>query len=460
MFDTLRKFIQSAYGGATRVVGGLWSRYNGGGWSRWRSFLPSARFDWEKEAGDVWMNSIVAISIAWLGDRFPRPKFQIAKIARTGDEIPIGRHPVLDLWNRPNKFYGRRTMEKAIGLSLKIDGNAYIWKVRNRTKGIVELWWIPFYRCFPTWPQDGSEFIDGYMIWVDTARYWLPVEDIIHIKDGIDPRNERYGLAAVKATIREVVTLNYEGSYTAGILKNAGVPSVVIAPDTAAANAGHLRPSPEDAERIKDRFHANFGIDNDQAGNVMVMAGPYKVTSVGFSPEAMKLDRLPMNAMGRISASIGVAAMSVGLPDPGKTYSNLGEANKSSWGTVVAIQEIISDALRWQLLPEFKLDPQSYLVAYDYSEIQELQESLDALHTRTREDWKAGGITQNEYREQIGYDADPDGDRYYPGTGSPSDDPAPEDATDMSGLSLASPVKRLGLPDRLAHTPANGNGRH
>ena len=74
------------------------------------------------------------IYCVWLGDRFPRPKFQIAKIARTGDEIPIGRHPVLDLWNRPNKFYGRRTMEKAIGSSLKIDGNAYIWKVRNRTK--------------------------------------------------------------------------------------------------------------------------------------------------------------------------------------------------------------------------------------------------------------------------------------------------------------------------------------
>ena len=126
--------------------------------------------------------------------------FRSPRSPAPGDEIPIGRHPVLDLWNRPNKFYGRRTMEKAIGLSLKIDGNAYIWKVRNRTKGIVELLaWIP---SLPLLPHMASRRIGIHRWLYDLgrhARYWLPVEDIIHIKDGIDPRNERYGLAAVKS---------------------------------------------------------------------------------------------------------------------------------------------------------------------------------------------------------------------------------------------------------------------
>jgi HK97 family phage portal protein len=443
------KFLQSAYGGATRVIGGLWTRYNGQGWTRWRSFLPSARFDWEREAADTWMNSIVALSVSWLGDRFPRPRIQLSKIGRNGDYTPLGRHPLLELWNRPNKYYNRRTLEKAIGLGLKVDGNAYIWKVRNRTRGVVELWNIPFFRCFPTWPSDGSEFIDGYMVWVDTVRYWLPKDDVIHIRDGQDPRNERYGLSALRACLREVVTLNYEASYTAGILKNSGVPSVVIAPEVTAAAAGHLRPSPDDVKRIKDRFHENFGIDNDQAGSAMVLAGPYKVTSVGFSPEQMTLKDLPMNAMGRISASIGVAAMSVGLPDPGKTYSNLGEANRSSWGTIVSIQEVIGDALRWDLLPEFNLDPHSYAVTYDYSEIQELQEPLDAIHVRAREDWKAGITNLNETREILGYEPDPDGDRFFPGTGSEADEPAEPDAI---------PGVDVGIPKRLSLT--NGNGRH
>src|ERR1700722_308746 len=147
------KFLQSAYGGATKVIGGLWTRYNGQGWTRWRSFLPSARFDWEREAADTWMNSIVALSISWLGDRFPKPTIQLSKIARNGDYIPVGRHDVIKLWNRPNKFYGRRTMEKAVGLSLKVDGNAYIYKVRDRLGRVVELWWIPHFRILPTWPS-------------------------------------------------------------------------------------------------------------------------------------------------------------------------------------------------------------------------------------------------------------------------------------------------------------------
>ncbi len=369
----------------------------------------------------------MSLGISWLGDRFPRPAIHVAKIAKNGDHIPLGRHDAIDLWNRPNKYYSRRTLEKAIGLSLKVDGNAYIYKVRSNGGKVVELWWVPHWKINPTWPADGSEYIDGYRVQLDTVAYHLPPGDVIHIRDGIDPRNERLGLSALRANLREVVTVNYEASYTAGILKNGGVPGLVIAPDTAAAGAGQLRPSPDDAKRIKERFNDEFGIGNDRAGQVMVMAGPYKVTAVGFSPEAMRLDRLPLNAIGRISASIGVAPMSVGLPDPGKTYSNLAEANKTSWGTIVSMQELVAESLQWELLPEFGLDPRQYCWEYDYSQIAELQESLDAVHTRAREDWKAGVCMLNEAREAVGREPDPDGDRYFPNTGSP-DDVTPEPA--------------------------------
>jgi Phage portal protein len=245
----------------------------------------------------------------------------------------------------------------------------------------------------------------------------LPPSDVIHVRDGIDPRNERLGLAAVRSNLREVVTVNFESGYTASILKNAGVPSLAIVPDTEG-----LRPDKDDADRIKERFVDQFS--NDNVGAPTVMGGRYKIIELGFSPEKMMLDKLPQPAVSRIAASIGVAAMSLGLQDPNKTYANLGEANRSSWGTIVSVQELVAEALRYQYLPEFGLDPDVYLLEYDYSHIQELQESLDALHTRAREDWKAGGITRNEFREQVGYEPDPAGDTYFPGTegGSPGPD--------------------------------------
>jgi HK97 family phage portal protein len=403
------QILNSVYGAMKHVFGGLWSRYGGWGWSRIRLFLPSARFDWEREAGDVWSNSVVALAISWLGDRFPRPLMRLSKIARNGDYVPQGKNLPVSIWQRPNKYYGRRTLEKALGLSLKVDGNAYIYKVRDRLGRLCELWWIPHYRILPTWPSDGSEYIDGYRVWLDTAVYVLPPQDVIHIRDGIDPRNERLGIAAVKANLREVVTINLESGYTASLIKNAGVPSLAIVPDSEG-----LRPDRDDAERIKERFIDQF--TNDNVGSPTVMAGKYKIVELGFSPEKMMLDKLPKSAQAKVAAACGVALMSLGLEDPQKTYSNLSEANRTSWGSVVSIQELVAEALRYQYLPEFGLDPEQYLLEYDYSHIQELQESLDALHARVRDDWKAGGITQNEYREQIGYEPDPKGDRYFPGT--------------------------------------------
>jgi HK97 family phage portal protein len=400
--------LHDIYGSLTRVFGGLWSRYGGWGWSRIRLFLPGARFDWEREASDVWQNSIIGLGIAWLGDRLARPKLQVMKLMRNGELQPLARHPFTDLWNRPNTYYSRRTFEKAIGLSLKVDGNAYIYKVRDKLGRLAELWWIPHFRILPTWPADGSEYIDGYRVWLDTAVYHLPPEDVLHIRDGIDPRNERLGLSSVRASLREVCTINYESSYSAALLKNSGVPSIAILPDGEGTRA---YPSRDDAMTIKERFKDNFSGDN--TGEPVIIAGNYKIVPVGFSPEAMSLSVLPQNAAARVAASIGVAAMSLGLPDPGKTYSNLAEANRTSWGTIVAIQELIAEAARYDLLPEFGLDPEQYTIEYDYTHIQELQESLDSLHTRTREDFKADIITRNEARQETGREPDPDGDVYF-----------------------------------------------
>lgn len=425
-------------------VGGLWTRYNGNGWSRIRWFLPSARFDWEREAGDTWMNSIVGLSISWLGDRFPRPIVRVCRIARNGDYVPYGRHDAVDLWQKPNPYYGRRTMEKAIGLSLKVDGNAYIYKVRDRQKRVVQLWWIPHFRIMPTWPEDGSKYIDGYKVKLDSLVVDLEPDDVIHIRDGVDPWNDRLGLSALRANLREVVTINYESSYTAGILKNGGVPGVVISPDP----AGNTRPDDTAAKRIKEQFHDKFGIDNDQAGNAMVMPGAYKVTPLGFTPEQMTLDKLPVPAQSRIAAALGVAMMSMGLPDPNKTYSNLEQADKMSWGSIISIQTLISETLRYEYLPEFGLDPKNSVWEYDYTHIQELQESQDAVHKRTRDDFLANLTRQNEAREILGYEPDPDGDRYSfeiiaASKPEPSEENPKEPATEAP--------KRLSL---------NGNGRH
>ena len=51
-------------------------------------------------------------------------------------------------------------------------------------------------------------------------------------------------------------------------------------------------------------------------------------------------------------------------------------------------------------------------LAYDFSQVAAYQEDVDAAHARAEKAFRAGGITLNEYRSQIGYTPDAAGDYY------------------------------------------------
>lgn len=387
------------------TIGALYPRYGGSGWPFSTVVIPGARYDYEANAGQLYSNSVVAIAIKWLGDRFPRACMRVNKVLADGKYKPIANHPVQLLWKRPNPFYTRRAMEKAIGLSLITDGNAYVQKVRNGAGKVAELWWVPSSMVYPYWEND--DFITGYSVIVPgRAKKDIDRSEIIHIRDGMDPLNPRKGLSALNAQLREVSAINEEGSYTPSILRNSGIPGLVIVPKDP-----NMRVKKEDADTIKERVaDATRG---EKRGSTVVLQGMYDVTSIGFSPEQLALDKIMQLPMAKVAGACGVALMSMGLPDPGKTYSNLDAANKYSWGTVCAIQEMIGDAIGHDLLPEFGFDPLQYAIDYDYDDVQELQEEAAALWDRVAKGWEKSIITQNEARDLIGMDKDPEGDRYY-----------------------------------------------
>ena len=395
----------------------LWSRWGGTGLgTRLRFLFPGSRFDYEREAGDLWMSSVLAICIKWVGDNFPKPLMRVSRIDRRGNFVPMGRHGLIDLWQRPNKHYTGRTLSKAVQLSLLVDGNAYVIKVRSASGAVVELWWAPHWLVAPCWPMDGSEYISHYEYRVDGQPYYIRPRDVIHFRDGIDPRNERYGLATVKAQLREICTLNEASGYAASLLRNGAVPGLMLAPQ-----------SPDDDVDLEQARRLKGQLTDDQTGEnrggISILTGAFKVTKVGFSPEELRLDKLPQPAEARVCAAVGLSPMVMGLPDPGKTYSNLQEARSAAWqNCLVPIQDLVAETLRWQLLPDFD-DAYKCVIEFDYTHVEAMQENQEVKSKRVREEYKAGLITKNEGREVLGYEPDPDGDCFYPGTGG-GEDPA------------------------------------
>lgn len=415
---TLANRVKSAAMGLASAARGIWSGWGGTGvGSRVRFLLAGTAFDAERAAGDLWSNSTAAICLRWVGDNASKPRLRVNRIDRRGNYQPVDRHPMTDLWARPNKHYTGRTLTKAVALSLKVDGNAYVVKVRDGVKRVVELWWLPHWCVAPIWPSDGSEFIAGYEIQVDGRTMRIPASEIIHFRDGIDPRNDRLGLSALKSQAREVCTDNDAANYSAALLRNSGVPSLAILPGP---NTDVDRTA---AQAIVERFKDKTGGDN--RGEPVVLARDAKIVEIGYSPEKLRLDRLPRMAQAKICAAIGTNASTVGLPDEQKTYANYETALRASWENgLVPLVDNVADTLRWQLLNEFD-DPNRFTLDYDFSQVEALRESQDAKSARLRNEWKDGVITRNEAREALGYEPDPAGDLYHDGSGF-AEEPPPE----------------------------------
>lgn len=393
-----------------QALSGIWPRWGGGATGYLTRILPGARFDYERAAGDPWSNATLAIALSWIGDRVHRPIQRVSQIERrTGLWRPLDRHPLTDLWERPNAYDTRRSLESGVALSLKLDGNAYVLKVRDGAGRVRELWWLPHPWVEPAWPNSGLEFISHYEVTVDGLTRAVPAADIVHFRAGRDPHNTRKGMSAVKACLREICTDNEVATYTAAILRNSGVPALAIVPES-----DQLRPTKDDADRIRERIRDMTAGEN--RGDSIVFAGRYAVHNVGYSPEQLTLDKLPQLALAKLGAAVGVPLMAMGLPDPGKTYSNVEQGLRIAWGTVQAVQDTIAEGLRWGLMPDLGSDPQSYTVEYDYSQINELQEDQKVRSDRVCNEWKLGIRTLNEARDELSLEPDGDGDRYFPGT--------------------------------------------
>lgn len=412
---------KSAVAGLASLAQGLWSGWGGTGvGSRLRFLLPGASFDVERAAGDLWANSTAAICLRWIGDNAGKPRMRVNRLDRRGNFQPIDRHPLTDLWARPNKHYTGRTLMKSVSLSLKVDGNAYVVKIRDGRKRVVELWWLPHWCVSPIWPQDGSEYIAGYEIQIDGRTFRVFASEIVHFRDGIDPRNDRYGLSTLKSQCREVCTDNEAAGFTAALLRNSGVPSLAVIP-----GPGSEVTSRQDADAVIDRFMDKTSGDN--RGRPVVLGRDAKIVEIGFSPEKLRLDRLPKLSQAKICAAIGTNASTVGLPDENKTYANYETALRASWENgLVPLVDLVADTLRWQLLNEFE-DPNQFTLDYDFSQVEALRESQDAKSARTRGEYKDGIITRNEAREALGYQPDPAGDVYIDGSGFAEEPPDPVD---------------------------------
>lgn len=391
----------AAAGAVTRLItqGMYFARGRGWAW-----LISRTRIDFRSEVGDPATNSIVGAVTGWIARNFPEAPVAIVRESDPGG-TPIARSSsgagrFLRLLEKPNKYFSGVVLWQATVLDF-LRGDAYWIKIRSARGLVIEYWWIPRQMMEPRWDEtDPSAFIGWYEYTVDGVIYTIRVQDVVHFRNGIDPLNPRKGRDQLGSLFREIFTDEEAAAFTASLLRNLGVPGVIISP----ANTTTGRPLDVDPAGIKEKFGATFG--GDGRGEPLVLTAPTEVKVLSWNPQQMDLKALRRIPEERVSAVLGVPAgvAQLGAGLDRNTFTNYGEGNRAAYTQgIKPLHRVFAAELELQALPDFvgqEIDDLD--VIFDTSQVAAFAEWQATLEKAAREAASKGLLKRSDYLRATG----------------------------------------------------------
>ncbi len=384
--------------------GGFGQGFGPGG-MRINPLLPGARKDWLGAAGDLWRNSVVAACLGWLSDNGVSAVLETKIVEDTDDgwEEKLDKsHPLLMLlgpYGKPNRSYSQKALWSAIYLSYKVDGNAFL--IPSRGSGGVgdplELWWEPHWNVTPWRDINSDRLVDYYFIWRPTGRYIVAADEIIHLRDGIDPHNPMMGLSRLKSQARNICGMNDAETYTAAIVSNMGGIGAVWMPKEGT--------DVDEKEARGEKRRIQRGSRGENAGNLVFLTLPGDIERIALSPQEMGLESILDRPEATITSVIGVQAMSIGLAVGAnqRTFSNFEEANRASWmNGLIPMQDGILEDLGRQLLPMFAQTTDRHVLRFNRTSVDALQRDAGEKAQEATSLREKGIASLNESRSMVG----------------------------------------------------------
>lgn len=369
--------------------------------------LPGTKLNYAREVGDGLGSSVVAPPLNWIARNFSQAPPLVERL-RKDEWGAVREHPLTDLLSTPNPFYGGRELWMATAVEFSFGGNAYWLKIRNATGDVVQLWWVPSAMMTPRWPTDGSTFISHYDYTPAGRQLRAEVDDVVHLRHGLDPRNHRLGLAPLGALVREIFTDDQAANFTSVILKNLGIIGVVISPKERGLA------SKEDLEATKRYLLENF--TGDKRGEPLALGQPTDVQLLQYNLQGFDVSPLRDVAEERVCAALGIPAAVVGFGtglQTTKVGATMREMRRMAWtDAIIPMQESIAAQVARQLLAGFESRPERARLRFDLGAVPALMEDTNEKHARVRADYLAGMIKRGQAKRELGYPVDAEDEVY------------------------------------------------
>lgn len=359
--------------------------------------------NWAVEAGDFQSNSTVAIGLGNILDLVAQGKITATKTVGSRQEIDQ-RAALLALDFLQACPFGLPAFLKTIAGSMKVYGMAYA--LVERDKGGRPAYLIPLSAMMVARRvRYGELLFEITQIGGSGTKLVVPESEVIVFRHGNpDPLNPGIIVSPLMVMAKEICGDNEASTFLTSVLRNSGVPGVVIVPKERMAEGDG--PTLKARSRIAEMWRA---LTRDRRGEPFVSPFPVDIHQIGFSPDNVKAVSSASYFKSLILAALNIDPMAAGLPSENKTYANYGEARKALiedsilplWAEILdPITAFLKSNALWAGVRDMTvltIDRSSY-PQLNYGEL----ERMAAL----RDDFKAGLISRGEARQAFGYDTE------------------------------------------------------
>ncbi len=359
-----------------------------------------------EELGDGLGNSAVVACLNVLATSFAEPQLKVYKKNDQG-KLEQASHPLEQLLQRPNEFISGSILSHYIVTSLSAHGDAFLMKVKDNNNNVVQL--VPLMPSYVKVRGNSRELITHYEYHavqknLKSDFIEIPRENIVHIRQGMDPDDHRRGFSPLRSVMRELAGDEAAGQFAVALLHNMAVPGVILSPKDDSMGG----PSREEAEGIAQSFKSKFAGAN--RGAPMIMTGAMDVDIVSFTPEQLNLTQLRRLPEERVSAVLGVPAILAGLGAglDAATYNNTRELREFfTEQKMIPLWSAVADELTHQLLhQDFEENNYEYYCSYDLDQVRALSEDKKEQVLTMNSAVQGGFVSISEARQALGLEVD------------------------------------------------------
>lgn len=321
-------------------------------------------------------------------------------------------HLLSSLFKRPNTYQTGRDVRKLMVQSEQCLGKFYAHVERSGAGIPVAMTVLNPNRVEARYDQDQTEILFYEYIAKNGKRIPLKKEDVL-VRRRADLLDQFNGYAPLDAALKSINSDLGLTDYVDAFFESDGTPSGILKITGATV--------PETKRKaLQADWKKRYGRGGSNQKGVAVLDQNADFQKIGSNLDELASDSLSGRFESRICAVFGVPPNLVGAY-VGLLHVTANATAKAElqnfWENKISGElAIMREWLTWFVLPLFEdidaIKAEKVRVGYDISHVMFLQEDMDKLHQRARDNFKAGGWTLNEFRTATGLVPDPKGDYY------------------------------------------------